>query len=125
MISLSMRNCPLILLTFGVLAMNRVTDIVIATQLCTAIAALFTFLAHLIENGTILNPNWMFAVYVLMFFACLFMLFPHIIASKVYESITDDCEAKEDTYQVHMLELRAQEYADHNSGREWSDRIPF
>jgi hypothetical protein len=58
---------------------NKITDIVIATQLSTCFAAFFTYIAHLIENGSILNANWMWAVYVLMGFAMTFMLVPHII----------------------------------------------
>ena len=65
--------------------MNNVKDIVIATQLSTCFAAFFTFIAHLIENGSILNDNWMWAVYVLMSFAFIFMLFPHIISHKADE----------------------------------------
>ena len=58
---------------------NHITDIILTTQLATSIAAVCTYLAHLIENGSILNPNWMFAVYILMAIAMVFMLFPHLI----------------------------------------------
>lgn len=62
--------------------MNRVTDIVIATQCSTVMAACCTVLAILIDNGTILNANWQFAVYVLLTVATIFMLVPHIVSHK-------------------------------------------
>ena len=62
--------------------MNRITDIVIATQLSTCMAAFCTFMAHLIDNGSILNANWHFAVYVLLAIATVFMLFPHLVSHK-------------------------------------------
>jgi len=62
--------------------MNKITDIVIATQLSTCFAAFFTYCAHMIENGSWLNPNWLFAVYILLAFAMTFMLVPHIICKQ-------------------------------------------
>ena len=58
---------------------NRITDILLTSQMSTAFAAFCTYCAHMIENGSWLNDNWMFAVYVLMIIAMFFMLLPHII----------------------------------------------
>ena len=59
--------------------MNRITDILIATQFSTVVAFACMYLAHLIEAGHILNPNWNFAVWVLLAVAMFFMLLPHFI----------------------------------------------
>jgi len=59
--------------------MNRITDIIVATQLSTVVAFACMYLAHLIEAGHILNPNWNFAVWVLLAVAIFFMLLPHLI----------------------------------------------
>lgn len=60
--------------------MNRITDLVISTQIATIVAALLTYWAHLIENGTVLNANWHFMIYILLASAVVFMLFPHLVA---------------------------------------------
>lgn len=72
--------------------MNRVTDIVIATQCSTVMAACCTVLAILIDNGTILNANWQFAVYVLLTVATIFMLVPHIVSHKTERTHDDTFE---------------------------------
>jgi len=58
--------------------MNRLTDIMLGTQLCTWLSAVFMYIAHLIEHGAILNPNWHWAIYALLGIAVFFMLLPHI-----------------------------------------------
>lgn len=70
--------------------LNAITDLTIATQFSTVVAAVCTYLAHLIENGTILNANWMFAVYVLLVIAMIFMLFPYVCAQKTMDNIEHD-----------------------------------
>lgn len=72
--------------------MNKITDTIIATQLCTAVAAALTFVAHLLESGAILNPNWHWAIYLCLVIAMFFMLIPHLMFhDKPYvPSHTDD-----------------------------------
>ena len=62
--------------------MNRVTDLLLSAQLCTSIAAIFMYLAHLIENGTILNPEWKWMYIASLALAVFWMLFPHLICHK-------------------------------------------
>lgn len=59
--------------------MNRITDVILSTQLCTFFAAVCTYCAHMIERGSWLNPNWGFAVYLLLGCGTVFMLLPHLI----------------------------------------------
>ena len=59
--------------------MNKITDTIIATQVSTIFACIITTVAHLIDNGSILNNNWQFMVIPLVVLACLFMALPYII----------------------------------------------
>jgi hypothetical protein len=61
--------------------MNKIIDIKLSTQLSTVIAMVLTYLAHIIGNGTILNDNWTFMVYVLIPMAMLFMVLPYLFSS--------------------------------------------
>ena len=70
--------------------MNRLTDMTIGTQLSTVIAAIATYLAHLIENGSILNPNWGFMVYVLLVIAMFFMLLPYLLVDHEVRTLSDE-----------------------------------
>jgi hypothetical protein len=92
--------------------MNNVKDIVIATQLSTAVAAAVTYCAHIIENGTILNANWLWAVYVLMGIAVIFMLVPHLLVTSTYLNIKMDVE---DAVLDHDLDLARKYDQEHNS----------
>jgi hypothetical protein len=75
---------------------NKTIDTIIATQLASFFACVFAYLAHLIENGTILNDNWMWAVWVLMGFSVLFWLAPYLVIKPKPELSRADYE--------HMLD---------------------
>ena len=62
---------------------KQITDVQIATQLCTLVAMALMYSAHLIEAGHILNPNWSWAIYVSLAGACFFMVVPYIFASNI------------------------------------------
>ena len=70
--------------------MNRLTDMTLATQFSTVIAGVCTYLAHLIEAGHILNPNWNFAVYVLLVIAMVFMILPYLIVDHEVKQVTEE-----------------------------------
>ena len=59
--------------------MNKIQDLVIATQFSTVCAAVCTYIAHLIASGAVLNENWDFSVYLLLVIATIFMLAPHLL----------------------------------------------
>lgn len=62
--------------------MARTGDYIFASQLCTVISMAMMYVAHLIEAGHILNPNWNFASYLLLGTAVFFMALPHILYAK-------------------------------------------
>lgn len=58
--------------------MNKVTDIKLGTQLSTVFAMISMYIAHLIGNGTILNDNWNFMIYICLIISTVFMVFPYL-----------------------------------------------
>ena len=93
---------------------NRIFDIMIAVTFCTFLSCVLVYVAHLIEAGHILNPNWNFAVYFLLGIACFFMVLPyilcrnldpshfmtteerrilegHCVAAKAFQSVSEQC----------------------------------
>ena len=58
--------------------MNRLTDIKLGTTLSTIVSMLCMYLAHLIGNGSILNDNWNFMIYVSLVISMIFMVFPYL-----------------------------------------------
>ena len=56
--------------------MNKIWDYIITTQMCTIIAALSMYGAHLLDKSG--PQNWNFAVYILLFIGCMFMLLPYL-----------------------------------------------
>lgn len=58
--------------------MNKVTDIKLGTTLSTIASMLCMYFAHLIGNGSILNDNWNFMIYVSLVIAMFFMIFPYL-----------------------------------------------
>ena len=57
--------------------MNKYLDLMIATQLTTVFAFFAAIGAHLMAEYA--NPNWQFAVYVLLGISMLFMLAPYVL----------------------------------------------
>lgn len=59
--------------------MNKVTDVLIASQLCTIIGCTLTFVAHLQSSGQLLNNNWDWLAILCVAIAMFFLLLPHLI----------------------------------------------
>jgi len=59
--------------------MKNFITCVLITQLSTCISVALMIVAHLIGTGSILNPNWSFAIYFLLGIAMFFMLLPHLV----------------------------------------------
>ena len=87
--------------------MNKLTNTALGTQLSTVVAAILTYVAHLIGSGSILNDNWNFMIYINLGLAMLFMILPYLCLDKEYVShddYMDTCKLIEECFNEPVIE---------------------